>query len=178
MAWTTPGTAVAGDVLTAAFWNANVRDNMNDIRTTNANVQQTTLTTKPSTTSSTNVDITSFSVSITPSSTSSKVLIFVAANFGTSAADVNAFIRLLRNSTAIHTSDDDATYWLRSLSASGNVLNFPNAFVYLDSPSTTSATTYKLQWRTSGSGTVYLNRRGFDEATDTVSSIVAMEIVQ
>lgn len=28
MAWTNPGTAVAGDVLTAAFWNAQVRDNM------------------------------------------------------------------------------------------------------------------------------------------------------
>jgi hypothetical protein len=28
MAWTTPGTATAGDVLTAAFWNAEVRDNM------------------------------------------------------------------------------------------------------------------------------------------------------
>jgi hypothetical protein len=28
MAWTTPGTAVAGDVLTAAFWNEQVRDNM------------------------------------------------------------------------------------------------------------------------------------------------------
>ena len=29
MAWTTPGTAVAGDVLTASFWNLNVRDNLN-----------------------------------------------------------------------------------------------------------------------------------------------------
>jgi hypothetical protein len=28
MAWTTPGTAVAGDVLTAAFWNLNVRDDL------------------------------------------------------------------------------------------------------------------------------------------------------
>lgn len=27
MAWTTPGTATAGDVLTASFWNTNVRDN-------------------------------------------------------------------------------------------------------------------------------------------------------
>jgi hypothetical protein len=27
MAWTTPGTAVAGNVLTAAFWNSDVRDN-------------------------------------------------------------------------------------------------------------------------------------------------------
>lgn len=33
MAWTTPGTAVAGAVLTAAFWNEQVRDNMNDMRT-------------------------------------------------------------------------------------------------------------------------------------------------
>ena len=29
MAWTTPGTATAGEVLTAAFWNTNVRDNQN-----------------------------------------------------------------------------------------------------------------------------------------------------
>ena len=29
MAWTTPGTATAGEVLTAAFWNQNVRDNLN-----------------------------------------------------------------------------------------------------------------------------------------------------
>jgi hypothetical protein len=32
MAFTTPGTATAGEVLTAAFWNANVRDNSNDLR--------------------------------------------------------------------------------------------------------------------------------------------------
>ena len=31
MAWTTPGTAVAGDVLTAAFWNAQVRDQMTEV---------------------------------------------------------------------------------------------------------------------------------------------------
>jgi len=32
MAFTTPGTAVAGSVLTSAFWNTNVRDNTNDLR--------------------------------------------------------------------------------------------------------------------------------------------------
>ena len=31
MAWTTPGTATAGEVLTAAFWNLQVRDNMNSL---------------------------------------------------------------------------------------------------------------------------------------------------
>jgi hypothetical protein len=31
MAWTTPGTATAGEVLTAAFWNTQVRDNSNEL---------------------------------------------------------------------------------------------------------------------------------------------------
>ena len=31
MPWTTPGTATAGEVLTAAFWNTNVRDNTNEL---------------------------------------------------------------------------------------------------------------------------------------------------
>lgn len=33
MAWTTPGTATAGDVLTASFWNTQVRDNQNFLYT-------------------------------------------------------------------------------------------------------------------------------------------------
>ena len=32
MAWTTPGTATAGEVLTASFWNTQVRDNTNALR--------------------------------------------------------------------------------------------------------------------------------------------------
>jgi hypothetical protein len=31
MPWTTPGTATAGEVLTASFWNTQVRDNMNTL---------------------------------------------------------------------------------------------------------------------------------------------------
>ena len=31
MPWITPGTATAGEVLTAAFWNTNVRDNTSDV---------------------------------------------------------------------------------------------------------------------------------------------------
>lgn len=33
MAWTTPGTAVAGEVLTASRWNTDVRDNTNQLFT-------------------------------------------------------------------------------------------------------------------------------------------------
>ena len=38
MAWTTPGTATAGEVLTAAFWNEQVRDNMTSIKSGVKNV--------------------------------------------------------------------------------------------------------------------------------------------
>jgi len=37
MAWTTPGTATAGEVLTAAFWNTNVRDNLSALDAAGAN---------------------------------------------------------------------------------------------------------------------------------------------
>lgn len=50
---------------------------------------------------------------------------------------------------------------------------------YLDSPSTTSATTYKIQYRVAG-GTSYLNRAVADTdasyAPRTVSTITVMEI--
>jgi hypothetical protein len=41
MAWTTPGTATAGEVLTAAFWNANVRDNSNHLYQNTAQLIET-----------------------------------------------------------------------------------------------------------------------------------------
>jgi hypothetical protein len=39
MAWTTPGTATAGEVLTASFWNAQVRDNMLEILPNGTTIQ-------------------------------------------------------------------------------------------------------------------------------------------
>ena len=39
MAWTTPGTATAGSVLTASFWNTQVRDNFVEQFPVNATVQ-------------------------------------------------------------------------------------------------------------------------------------------
>lgn len=139
------------------------------------NVQATSLTTKPSTTSTTYVDITGFSVNITPSSASSKILILINANFGHTAVETNAFISLLRGSTVINKSDDDAFYFFRATIATGNIENFPASSVFLDSPGTTSQVTYKLQWKR-GDGTLYLNRRGFDEGADTTSNIIAIEV--
>jgi len=51
---------------------------------------------------------------------------------------------------------------------------------YLDSPSTTSATTYKLQWEAESGETIYLNRSFGDGDASTsargASSITVMEV--
>ncbi len=57
----------------------------------------------------------------------------------------------------------------------------PVSIIYLDSPSSTSALTYKVQGRTAGSGnTLYLNRSALDSDSDSYyragSSITLMEI--
>lgn len=97
--------------------------------------------------SATFVDINS-SATITPSSTASKVLVisksYGYANIG-SAAVSNGNIRLVRSATAIDTSQ-----WYTN--ALTTYIVYHN-FVYLDSPNTTSATTYKVQANFTGSGT-------------------------
>ena len=50
-----------------------------------------------------------------------------------------------------------------------------NNVIYLDSPSTSSQITYKVQWKRQ-TGTLYLNRRGGDTAHGGASSICVMEI--
>lgn len=55
-----------------------------------------------------------------------------------------------------------------------------SCMMYLDSPATTSTTTYKLQWASEASGTIYLNRSytNTDNANfgTFVSTITVMEV--
>jgi len=119
------------------------------------------------TTSATFID-TGLSVSITPSSASSKVFVMaVHQGCGKYSANNSLALNLLRDSTQIHTggtkgvnSNDAGESWVGSYTLS-----------YLDSPSTTSAVTYKTQLsNVTGSGTVRV------QSSDGVSTIVAMEI--
>ena len=84
MAWTTPGTATAGDVLTAAFWNTNVRDNSNALygavrrlayieRTTNYSITATTI--------ATGTDMFSSDLTFTADGTSSYLVAFYAGSY-------------------------------------------------------------------------------------------------
>ena len=127
-----------------------------------------------SSTSQTFADISGLSVDITPSSTSSKVLVSFFAQVSTNNHD--AQIKLLRDSTAIvgtGASNTNATVNARTYQ--GDIINTFGT-MYLDSPSTTSATTYKLQWRLNVAQTVYLNRRMGDTAFSTISNITVMEV--
>ena len=118
------------------------------------------------TTSSSYVD-TNVSASITPSSSSNKILIVYDINsLSASTSTTGAGIALYRNSTAIYSSDAYAGY-----SASGGLIYANSSGNYFDSPSTTSSTTYSLKVKRSiGSGNIEVQTNGIS------SSITLMEI--
>jgi len=131
-------------------------------------------------------DVTGLSVSITPSSTSSKILVTGEISIG-SSADFS-YMRLVRDSTVINVGDAasnrvraSATGVYAGSQTADNTTEAP--ITYLDSPATTSVVTYKIQIR-SGSGAanpVYINRTHLDRDTTnyewrTASSLILMEI--
>jgi hypothetical protein len=106
-------------------------------------VVQGTSTTSSTSTTSTFVD-TTLSASITPQATSSKILVMVAHN-GCFKSNANVFtclsLQLMRGSTVLQTIGAGLGY-------TGNAEEslFCASTMYLDSPATTSATTYKTQF--------------------------------
>ena len=131
-------------------------------------VVETTYGTEVSTGSSSYVD-TGLSASITPTSTSSKILVtagLTAMVYNNSSADAQAHFQMLRASTQISTK----LLRLYDYGNSGTMLVVPTYFCKLDSPSTTSAVTYKIQMLIDTGGGV---RAHFD---DFKSNMVLMEI--
>lgn len=148
-----------------------------------AQVVSTTKTDTFSTTSGSYVDITGLSVSITPTASTSKVLVLVdVTGNGTPGANIGA-VKLVRGSTDIAYPTGFSNRMPGFASPFVNDVA-PNAMAstnFLDSPATTSATTYKVQARTSGSGTIFINRSSNDADNSslvrTVSTITVMEIL-
>jgi len=108
-------------------------------------------------------DISGMSLAITPSSSSNKILVSYSIRVSSTPTGRNNSIRLVRGSTVIGAgtggSTANATEHFRQMQdTNGNIVD-QCSFEFLDSPATTSETTYKLQW-TIESGTAYLNRRG------------------
>ena len=118
-------------------------------------VKSTTITNMVTiTTPDTFVDISGLSVSITPTRSDSKILIFYDTQM--SGTEI-MFIRLMRGSTPIKIGDDGGGNRIQvtqggfvQASNQDKLTGFGGTF--LDSPSTTSATTYKIQGRVYGGG--------------------------
>ena len=178
MAWTTPGTAVAGAVLEADFWNSNVRDNLLEIRNPQINVKSTTRTaTTPDfsvATTATSGDIDGLTVSITPTSAASKVLVHVSLTIAAGAARTTYF-GLFRNGTIA--AQGDANGSAKRLSFADNVQTSAQtvSMTFLDAPASTSALTYSIRVaHNSGSTTTYyVNRDSVFAATNLYSSFVS-----
>ena len=137
-------------------------------------VVQSVKTDTASTASTSFTDITDLSVSITPSSTSNKILIQL--NLGSVAISPNAVIfNLVRGATTIAQPDSGSSKGTLNIYPGGTIAVFPGAMTWLDSPATTTATTYKVQWRVDAS-TAYLNRHAGNADYTCVSSITVMEI--
>jgi hypothetical protein len=146
-------------------------------------VVQTVKTDTFSSSSSSLTDITGMSVTITPSSASNKVLIvYSLGSFQSSGATQRSHLSLIRGSTAIIIGDAatgvETTTATCLRSNSGDYHQLSQSFTFLDSPNTTSATTYKLQGVSPDSTTFYLNRGGVSDVynANTGSTIIAMEI--
>ncbi len=115
---------------------------------------------------------------ITPSSSGSKILVIVTTHIqlnrgstGSSDCEQGSKVKLLRGATVIVDNGDVSAFTLRNQVAITSTFNY--SLTYLDSPSTTSATTYKIQGaRQTGnqSGTVTFQYQSRD------SAIVLMEI--
>jgi hypothetical protein len=148
-------------------------------------VVQAVITNTFSTTSQAWVDITGLSVNITPTSSTSKILVLVDLALGPTSGS-GASARLLRNGSAIYVGDAAGSRLQALGEADGGAQYSTNKVggIYLDSPATTSAVTYKLQtMNTTGTNTTYVGSTGADRNTTyydprTPNSITVLEIAQ
>ena len=150
-------------------------------------VKQTVKTDTWSSTAASFTDISGMSLSITPTSTSNKILIDVTLNYG-GTSNVYAALKVLRDSTTVVTSTAVAQGNQINGSFAANTIQGSNsnykvntaAFKFLDSPSSTSALTYKVQVYVRDNETFNINRPNNNDNDNYImggtSSITAMEV--
>jgi hypothetical protein len=136
-------------------------------------VVSTTKTDTFTTASESYVDVTGFSASITPTSSTSKILVIVNSYIGIN--NINAKINLVRGSTNIAQPASGANP-SSAIFRTGIQIAGSFNLSFLDSPATISSTTYKIQIKSSGGNTTYINRADDDANNSGVSTITLLEI--
>ncbi len=135
------------------------------------------------TTSTSFTDVTGLTVSITPSSADNDIMVMVLMGGYGAAGNVDTFWQIVRDSTPIAIGDAAGNRVRSTLAGSHTTLGAgmdSGGMNAIDSPATTSSTTYKIQARLSSAGTLYFNRSNDDIDTTgrarTVASIIVIEM--
>jgi hypothetical protein len=150
-------------------------------------VVQTVKTDTWTTTSTSFSNVTGLSVTITPSATTSKILVMVDISTGPIPGYGSLAFRFDRNGTTLPYIGDAAGVRPRAMGVgypgdnAGNAPMLGITKIYLDSPSSTSALTYTLQAAGSTATPGWINRTDADRNTSgydarTASSITVMEV--
>ena len=133
-----------------------------------------------STDTATFADIPFATATITPRATSSKILIqYSIGMMGSTNANVGCLMKLLRDSTEVGQGSGADTINVFNQHYYANTAFYaPRSHLFIDSPNSTSALVYKLQWRvvSAGSETWYINRRGLNNYSRSSSTFYVMEI--
>jgi len=139
-----------------------------------------------STTSASFVPVTGLSVSITPTSATSKILVLAQVVMGADDNATQGVLKMTRGGTDIYRGDAGGSSQQRAVSggfinATLRATSFSHAITYLDSPSTTSSTTYQVELMRAidADGTAYINRSASDldgNAVRGASSITVLEV--
>ena len=133
------------------------------------------------TSNGTEQELTNFNATITPTSTSSKILVMISLTYSANATTYKG--RIKRDSTAIFQGDANGSKQQASFGLGftgdenqADVISFTG----LDSPATTSATTYKVFLINDNSESIFINRSRQDNNDNRggrhVSTMTLMEV--
>jgi hypothetical protein len=111
------------------------------------------------------------SLAITPQFSTSKILVISTIIIGKSTSNTYAGLRLVRGSTVISTFSDVVAWTNSSVETTS-----PVAYTYLDSPATTSSTTYKIEYNSGQNSTAVIVGNYINSSANTKHSITLMEI--
>ena len=137
-----------------------------------------------STASATFTTVTGLTASITPSTSTSKILIFAQIAYSGQSAQSVGHFKVTRGGTDIYVGDSGSSRVQAVFGGYNQADNgaavYSGSIMYLDSPATTSSTTYQVEVRRGLGGTVFVNRAvgaGSDaNHVNGASSITVMEV--
>jgi len=151
-----------------------------------SNVVQAVKTDTFSTTSDTFNTVTGLSATITPSSSNSKILVVVQLAFSLGAGVGFGHFKVVGGNTSTYVGSSPgsrvaAVFGGTNFNSDNPRTLLSGSMIVLDSPATTSATTYEVQCRRSdGSGSAFVNRSAEDNdnsgRTRGASSITLIEV--